>query len=202
MFTGIVTDIGVVEAVEVQSGGGRYFRIRSAYAAESFSLGCSVSCDGVCLTVVAFRARDPGCEFEVDVSNESLSLTTLGAWSVGRKINLERALRSGDELGGHLVTGHVDGIADIVERWRDGLSWRFTLCPPLALLPFLAVKGSIALGGVSLTVNEVDEKSFGVNLIEHTMKVTVWSDCYTGQRVNIEVDPFARYVARLIGFRQ
>jgi riboflavin synthase len=197
MFTGIITGIGTVLAVE----GGR-FTIRSDYAAASIELGDSICHDGVCLTVTGIEPDGTGSRYTLDVSNETLSLTTLGAWRAGEKINLERALKVGDELGGHIVSGHVDGVARLAESRTDGESRRLTFEAPEALAPFIAPKGSVALDGTSLTVNEVDGRRFGVNLIPHTLTVTTWGGKKPGDRVNIEIDPLARYVARLLEMRR
>lgn len=200
MFTGLVTDIGTVEAVEEHDGGDRRFRIACGYDPASIRTGASICCAGACLTVVAFEGRDGGAWFDVDVSNETLSKTTLGAWQAGTRINLERALAMGDELGGHLTTGHVDGVADIVSREVDGESARFTLRAPRELAKFIAAKGAVALDGTSLTVNDVSGAGFGVNLIPHTLEVTTWGARQAGDTVNLEIDMMARYVARLMEF--
>jgi riboflavin synthase len=193
MFTGIITDVGTVATRD----GGR-FVIGCGYGADSIAIGASIACDGCCLTVTAVEAvAAGGARFAVDVSNESLARTTLATWQPGRRINLERALALGAELGGHLVTGHVDGTALILERRTDGNSERFTFEAPAAIARFVATKGSVALDGTSLTVNEVDGLRFGVNLIPHTLAVTTWGERRPGDRVNIEVDLLARYVARL-----
>jgi riboflavin synthase len=197
MFTGIITGIGNVLAAE----GGR-FTIRSDYPAASIALGASICHDGVCLTVTGIEAEGAGSRYTLDVSNETLSLTTLGDWRTGRSINLERALKAGDELGGHIVSGHVDGVAQIADIRADGESRRLTFEAPAALAPFIAPKGSVALDGTSLTVNEVDGARFGVNLIPHTLTVTTWGGKKPGDRVNIEIDPLARYVARLLEMRR
>jgi riboflavin synthase len=196
MFTGIVTDIGEVIGRE----GGR-FAIRCGYEAVTIDLGASIACDGVCLTVTSVRPDGKGSAFTVDVSNETLSRTTLGEWEPGRAINLERALRAGDELGGHIVSGHVDGLARIQSVTPDGESVRFGLDVLPALARFIAPKGSVALDGTSLTVNEVQQNSFGINLIPHTLTRTAWGRKKPGDLVNVEVDMFARYVARLLEFR-
>ncbi len=197
MFTGIITGIGNVLAAE----GGR-FTIRSDYPAASIALGASICHDGVCLTVTGIEAEGAGSRYTLDVSNETLSLTTLGDWRAGRSINLERALKAGDELGGHIVSGHVDGVAQLTDIRADGESRRLTFEAPAALAPFIAPKGSVALDGTSLTVNEVDGARFGVNLIPHTLTVTTWGGKKPGDRVNIEIDPLARYVARLLEMRR
>jgi riboflavin synthase len=193
MFTGIISDLGRLEA----RSGGR-FEIGCSYAAEGIALGASIACDGCCLTVVSVRPVGSGAVFAVDVSNESLSRTILGDWHVGRRINLERALKAGDELGGHIVSGHVDGVGRIASLRPDGESRRFTIEAPAEIAPFIASKGSVALDGISLTVNEVDGLTFGINIIPHTLTHTTLGDRKPGDRVNLEVDVFARYVARLM----
>ncbi|MCL4765277.1 MAG: riboflavin synthase [Hyphomicrobiaceae bacterium] len=197
MFTGIITDIGEV----AKRDGGR-FSIRSSYPAGSIGIGASIACDGCCLTVTAVEPLDGGSLFNVDVSNETRSKTTLDSWQRGTRINLERSLAAGDELGGHIVTGHVDGVARIVDVHPDGDSRRLTFEAPEHLALYIAPKGSIALGGTSLTVNEVAGNRFGVNVIPHTLTVTTWGAKTAGQLVNLEVDLFARYVARLLEFRR
>lgn len=199
MFTGIITDLGEVLALEQR--GDLRARIATGYDVETIDLGASIACDGVCLTVVA-TGTGPRGWFDVEISAETLSKTTIGGWHPGRGLNLERALRVGDELGGHIVSGHVDGTARIVEIRADGDSRRFTLEAPAELAQFIAPKGSVALDGTSLTVNEVAGNRFGVNLIPHSLAVTTWGKKAAGDRVNIEVDMFARYVARLMEFRR
>ncbi|MFN3279766.1 MAG: riboflavin synthase [Paracoccus hibiscisoli] len=193
MFTGIITDIGVVRAVEMR--GDMRARIGCAYDMAGVDLGASIACDGVCLTVVA---KGPEW-FDVDISAETLSKTSIGAegWSVGQRLNLERALRVGDELGGHIVSGHVDGVARITDAAHEGDSLRLTFEAPADLARFIAQKGSVTLNGTSLTVNEVAGNSFGINLIPHTQQVTTWGDAAVGDAVNLEIDTLARYVARL-----
>ena len=200
MFTGIVTDIGRVERLEKR--GDLRARIRSGYAPGGIDIGASIACDGVCLTVVdRGPADDGGGWFDVDISAETLSKTAIGtgpkAWEPERPINLERALRLGDELGGHIVSGHVDGMAEIVAMRAEGDSTRVTFSAPTVLARFIAPKGSVALNGTSLTVNEVDGYYFGVNFIPHTMSSTTWGNSVPGDMVNIEIDTLARYVARL-----
>jgi riboflavin synthase len=185
VFTGIVTDVG--ELIGREDG---RFAIRSGYAADGIALGASIACDGCCLSVVT-----------VDVSNETLSKTTLGNWQLGQPINLERALKAGDELGGHIVSGHVDGVARIIDMRPDGESLRVVLELPPHLAPYAAPKGSIALDGTSLTVNEVAGTRFGVNLIPVTLTQTTWGRKKPGDAVNVEIDLFARYVARIMEFR-
>lgn len=196
MFTGLVSDVG-----EVASRNGGHFAIQTSYEAASIALGASIACDGVCLTVTSRSAWGEGTRFTVDVSNETLAKTTLDTWAPGRKINLERSLRAGDELGGHIVSGHIDGRARIVSITPDGESLRFLFEAPEHLAIYIAPKGSVALDGTSLTVNEVAGSSFGVNLIPHTLTRTTWGRKKPGDEVNLEVDLFARYVARLMEFR-
>ena len=196
MFTGIVSDIGEVVARE-----GGQFSIRTSYAPATLEVGASMACDGCCLTLTSVRADGKGAMFTVDTSNETRAKTTLVDWSPGRRINLERPLLAGAELGGHVVTGHVDGLARILDVRADGESHRFSFEVPDHLAPYIAPKGSIALDGVSLAVNEVSDNRFGVNIIPHTLTVTTWGAKTPGQSVNLEVDLFARYVARLLEFR-
>jgi len=196
MFTGIVSDIGVLASVK-PVGGLKRLRISSRYPARGIALGSSILCDGICLTVVAKGGGAKASWFEVEAGAETLQRTTLAQWKVGRKINLERALKLGDELGGHLVTGHVDGVAKLLARDSLGDMARIRLHAPRALAPFIAAQGSVALDGISLTVNEVKGDEFGVFLIPHTLSVTHWKTIKAGAEVNIEVDLMARYAARL-----
>jgi len=196
MFTGIVSDIGEVVARE----DGR-LAIRTRYAPGTLEVGASMACDGCCLTMTSVRKDSKGSVFTVDTSNETRAKTTIADWRRGRRINLERPLQAGAELGGHVVMGHVDGLARILEVRPDGESRRFSFEVPDHLAPYIAPKGSIALDGVSLTVNEVSDNRFGVNIIPHTLTVTTWGAKTPGQSVNLEVDLFARYVARLLEFR-
>jgi len=195
MFTGIVTDIGTVRALERR--GDLRARIGTGYDPDGIDIGASIACDGVCLTVVDRGRGDDGAWFDVDVSAETVSKTALERWTEGRRINLERALRVGDELGGHIVSGHVDGVARIVSVTPEGDSKRFVFEAPEALAKFVASKGSVALDGTSLTVNEVEGRRFGVNIIPHTQEATTWADAAEGDLVNLEIDTLARYVARL-----
>jgi riboflavin synthase len=192
MFTGIVTDIGRI--VETKVTGDLRARIATKYDVGSIDIGASISCDGVCLTVVALG---PEGWFDVEISGETVSKTNLGGWTPGKRVNLERALKVGDELGGHIVSGHVDGLAEVVRVTPEGGSVRVTFRAPEALARFIAPKGSVALNGTSLTVNEVNGAEFGVNFIPHTQEVTTWGEVAVGDRVNLEVDTMARYVARL-----
>lgn len=191
MFTGLISDVGTL----VSRDGG-VFVIRSAYQPASIALGASIACDGCCLTATNVSAEGEGCSFQVDVSNETLARTTLGDWQSGQRINLERSLRAGDEMGGHIVTGHVDGVAEISDLSVDGNAIRMTFTAPVELARFIAQKGSVSLNGTSLTVNEVSGPTFGCALIPHTCSVTTWGDARAGDCVNIEVDVLARYVAR------
>ena len=191
MFTGIVTGIGTVKSVEKR--GDTHIVIVPPFDAGALEIGASVACSGCCLTVFA---RDAGT-FTVTASAETLAKTTAGAWQPGSKINLERPLKVGDELGGHIVTGQVDGMAELTAIAHEGESCRMTFEAPAALAKYIAAKGSVALEGVSLTVNEIDGARFGVNIIPHTLKVTTFGALKPGARVNLEIDVLARYVARL-----
>ncbi len=193
MFTGIITDLGRVEAVVPAGESDSRFRIATAYDLSGIDIGASIACSGCCLTVV----EKGGGSFAVDVSGETLSKTNLGDWQVGHRVNLERSLKVGGELGGHLVYGHVDGVAEIVGREPEGGSVRWRFRAPAELARFIAPKGSVALDGVSLTVNEVEGQEFGVNIIPHTTEVTSFGGYRVGDRVNLEIDVLARYVARL-----
>lgn len=196
MFTGIVSDVGeIVERREAEAV--TRFAISCAYDPAGVALGASIACDGVCLTVVSIEPGPRGAVFAVEAGPETLSLTTVGGWRVGGRVNLERALRMGDELGGHLVLGHVDGVAEIVSREDLGETVRFGFAAPAAAARFIAVKGSICLDGTSLTVNEVEGTRFSVHLIPHTLSETNWDGKQAGDRVNLEVDMMARYAARL-----
>jgi len=195
MFTGIVTDVGRVAALERQTDSSdTRIAIQTRFPVEEIALGASIACSGCCLTVVETR---PG-QFAVQASAETLERTTLGRWAVGTAVNLERALKMGDELGGHLVSGHVDGVATVVSRRPVAGSTRWEFELPAAFERLVAAKGSIALDGVSLTVNQVDGARFGVNIIPHTFENTTFSDLSPGDQVNFEIDMLARYVARLM----
>lgn len=196
MFTGIVTDLG--EVIALRQEGDLRARIATAYPIETVEIGASIACDGVCLTVID-TGTEPRNWFDVQISAESLSKTNIGGggWHPGKRVNLERALRVGDELGGHIVSGHVDGVAEILSAVPEGDSTRFTFRVPDHLAGFIAPKGSVALNGTSLTVNEVEGATFGVNIIPHTKAVTTWGTARPGDGVNIEIDTLARYVARL-----
>lgn len=191
MFTGIITDIGTI--VELEQQGDLRARIRTAYDTATIDLGASIASDGVCLTVIEMGSD----WYDVQISAETVSKTNLGGWVVGKRVNLERALKVGDELGGHIVSGHVDGVAEVVAIADEGDSTRVTLRAPKALARFIAPKGSVALNGTSLTVNDVDGCDFGINFIPHTKEMTTWGDVKLGDPVNLEIDTLARYVARL-----
>jgi riboflavin synthase len=192
MFTGIITDLGRVQ--HLRRGDLLDLTIATAFDISAIPIGASIACSGACLTVVAV---EPGA-FSVQASLETLACTTLGRWEVGMPVNLERSLRLGDELGGHLVLGHVDGLARIVERRSEAESVRFVVEVPVELAPFIASKGSVALDGVSLTVNELAQDRFGVNIIPHTLSCTTFGQAQPGQQMNLEIDLIARYVARLL----
>ncbi len=193
MFTGIVSGVGTL-----QERNGSRFVIAGPFRRRSLEEGASIACDGCCLTIVdVTKAKGEGASFAVDVSNETLTRTTLGSWREGRRINLERALALGDELGGHLVSGHIDTTAAILTREADGDSVRFELESAAEFASFIAAKGSVALDGVSLTVNDAKARRFGVNLIPYTLAHTTWGDRSPGDLVNLEVDLMARYLARL-----
>lgn len=195
MFTGIITDVGTV--AEIEARGDKRFVIKTAYDMDRADIGASIACSGVCLTVV-----DKGVDwFAVDVSAESLSRSILEDWVEGTRVNLERSLKVGDEMGGHIVSGHVDGIGRVAHMAPEGDSVRYTFAVPDELARFIAEKGSVAIDGVSLTVNQVwtegNEHMFGVNIIPHTQSVTTFGVLKEGDRVNVEIDMLARYVARL-----
>ncbi len=203
MFTGLISDVGTVVAV-TQADKLRRIRLECSYAAESIDLGASIACGGPCLTVVAFGPREGGAWFEVDAAAETLAKTTVGEWAVGSRVNLERSLKIGDELGGHLVTGHVDDVGIITSRrlvsdadnsWGETVEFQIKV--PHNLARFIAAKGSVCLDGTSLTVNDVTEDTLSVLLIPHTLAVTTWGERREGERVNVEVDLMARYAARL-----
>lgn len=191
MFTGIVTDLG--EIIALEKTGDLRARIRSGYDMSTIDIGASIAHAGVCLTVIAKGAD----WYDVQISAETVSKTNVGGWTLGKRVNLERALRVGDELGGHIVSGHVDGVAEITAIVPEGDSTRFTFCAPEALARYVAPKGSVALDGASLTVNEVDGRTFGINIIPHTKSVTTFGAAKVGDLVNLEIDTLARYVARL-----
>jgi riboflavin synthase len=198
MFTGIITDVGAVQLITKR--GDTTIKIATTYDPATIALGASIACAGACLTVIAKGGREGAGWFSVEASAETLSKTTLGAWVEGTRVNLERSLKVGEEIGGHIVSGHVDGVGDVVSVTPEGDSVRFKIRAPKPLAKFIAAKGSIALDGTSLTVNEVDGTTFGVNIIPHTAKVTTWGQVKAGGKVNIEIDMLARYLARLKEF--
>lgn len=193
MFTGIITDVG--EITELEQRGDLRARIKTAYDTSNIDMGASIASDGVCLTVIALGDD----WYDVEISAETVSKTNIGEnrWHVGKKVNLERALKVGDELGGHIVSGHVDGVAEVVAMTDEGDSTRITFRAPKDLAKFIAEKGSVTLNGTSLTVNEVSGNEFGINVIPHTKEVTTWGTVKTGDLINLEIDTLARYVARL-----
>jgi riboflavin synthase len=199
MFSGIITDVGRVRRLvrAPGAGGGLEMTIATAYDSALIPLGASIACSGPCLTVVALEDG----AFSVEASAETLACSTLGDWADGTPVNLERALRLGDELGGHIVSGHVDGVARLIDRRNEGESVRFVIEASAALMPYIASKGSIALDGVSLTVNEITDRNFGVNIIPYTLAHTSLGEARPGRRLNLEIDPLARYVARLLAMR-
>lgn len=197
MFTGIVTDVGKVVAV-AEHDAVRRLSIASAYDPDTIAVGASVACAGICLTVVACaKGPNGGSAFDVDLAPETLRVTTASDWQAGTLVNLERSLRIGDELGGHLVSGHIDGVAQVVARAELGDATQFAFAVPRQLARFIAPKGSVALDGTSLTVNGVSDNRFDCMLIPHTLQVTTWAGRQVGDRVHLEVDQIARYVARL-----
>ena len=193
MFTGIITDIG--EVISTEQRGDLKARIKTSYDTASIDIGASIAHDGVCLTVIALGDD----WYDVEISAESIDVTNIGRnmWHLCRRLNLERALKVGDELGGHIVSGHVDGVAEIVDMRDEGDSTRYTFRAPESLAKFIASKGSVALNGTSLTVNEVNGCEFGINIIPHTKSVTIWGEASVGDPINLEIDTLARYVARL-----
>ena len=195
MFTGIVTDVGQVRHIEKR--GDTHIVIATNYDVAQVEIGASISCSGVCMTVVDKGGTNDRW-FAVTASGETLFKTTMGQWKTGDRVNLERPMRVGDELGGHIVTGHIDSVAEVMLVVPEGESTRMSFQAPAALSRFIASKGSVALDGVSLTVNEVDGLRFGVNIIPHTTKVTTFGKVKPGSKVNLEIDLLARYVARLV----
>ncbi|MFT5488033.1 MAG: riboflavin synthase [Paracoccaceae bacterium] len=193
MFTGIVTDLGKIRAIEKR--GDTRIEIETSYDMDDVDIGASIACSGPCLTVIE---KGPGW-FAIEASAETLDKTGLGDWAVGTPVNLERAMRIGDELGGHIVSGHVDAVAMIVDMQSEGDSVRFTFEAPEAFAKYIAPKGSVSLDGVSLTVNEVQGNRFGVNIISHTQGETTFGSRKVGDRINMEIDTIARYVARILG---
>lgn len=201
MFTGIITDVGRLR--RVVPGVDTRLEVETGYDPDGIAMGASIACSGVCLTVIEKGREGPQAWFAVQASRETLAHTTIGQWRTGHRINLERALKAGDELGGHLVSGHVDGVGEIASRTAvggdSGGSIEFIIRAPAALMPFIAAKGSIALDGVSLTVNRVEDDRFSVNLIPHSLQETTFGGVRAGDSVNMEIDMLARYVARILG---
>ena len=197
MFTGIITDVG--EILELEKRGDLRARIKTNYDTNGIAFGASIACDGICLTVVDFGDN----WFDVEISAETVSKSVIGSglWRIKHQVNLERSLKVGDELGGHIVSGHVDGIAKVSSIKDEGDSTRFMFEVPAELARFIAPKGSLALNGTSLTVNEVKDNSFGINLVPHTKKVTSWGKTKVGDPINLEIDTLARYVARLAEYQ-
>ena len=198
MFTGIVTDIGEVTSVTARANTLSRIEIACRYDPATIALGASISCSGICLTVVAVAEKSGGCVFAVDAAAETLRLTSAGKWQPGTKLNLERSLRAGDELGGHIVSGHVDGLAEVLSREDFTDQAKFVLRAPREIARFIAAKGSVALDGVSLTVNEVSGDDFSVHIIPHTLGATTFGAVRAGDRLNLEIDVMARYAARLM----
>ncbi|WP_455475469.1 riboflavin synthase [Bartonella sp. B17] len=201
MFTGIVTDIGCVEDIKSLNNGIR-LNILTRYDLESLKIGASIACSGICLTIVELAPKQAVNNwFAVEAWEETLRLTNLAQWTKGTFVNLERSLRFGDEVGGHLVSGHIDGLAKIVNKSEEGDAVRFCIETPTRLLPFITNKGSIALNGTSLTINRVEDNIFDVLIIRHTLEVTTWGQAKIGDQVNLEVDQLARYAAKFSGFK-
>jgi riboflavin synthase len=198
MFTGIITDVGTVQLIAKR--GDTTIKIATVFDPAAIPIGASIACSGPCLTVIAKGGAAGDAWFSVEASAETLSKTTLGTWAAGTRVNLERSLKVGDEIGGHIVSGHVDGVGEVVSITPEGDSLRFKIKAPKQLAKFIAPKGSIALDGTSLTVNGVDGATFDVNIIPHTAKVTTWGAIKAGDKINIEIDMLARYLARLKEF--
>lgn len=198
MFTGIVTDIGEVLSVTARANTLSRIEIASGYDPASIALGASICCSGICLTVVEVGEKNGRCVFAVDAAAETLRLTSAGGWQAGTKLNLERSLKAGDELGGHIVSGHVDGLAEVLSREDFTDQARLVLRAPKSIARFIAAKGSVALNGVSLTVNDVSGDDFSVHIIPHTLAVTTFGTVKAGDALNLEIDVMARYAARLL----
>jgi riboflavin synthase len=201
VFTGIITDVGKIVLAQKNQGADAVFDVETHYDVSTLQIGASVSHQGVCLTLISFESIVGGSKWRVQVSKESLDLTTAGAWDVGTELNLERALKMGDELGGHMVSGHVDGIGEIVSITPENESHRVVIKVPPHLAKYVSPKGSIAIDGISLTVNEVDGETFGINVIPHTWEVTTLGQVAVGTGVNLEADQMARYVDRILSYR-
>jgi riboflavin synthase len=201
MFTGIVSDIGTITRASLKAGADALFEVESHYQVDTLAMGASVSHQGVCLTLIGFEPTPTGSKWQVQVSKESLDFSTARDWNVGTKLNLERALKMGDELGGHMVSGHVDGIGEVVAITPENQSHRVQIKVPDNLAKYVSPKGSIAIDGISLTVNEVDGNIFGINVIPHTWEVTTLGKIQIGTWVNLEADQMARYVDRILSYR-
>lgn len=197
MFTGIITDIGTIAEISDRPEGKR-LRVQTAYDAQTIDIGASIACSGVCLTVIARGTNEAANWFEVEAWEEALRLTTIADWQIGSRINLERAMKVGDEYGGHMVSGHVDAKAGIISVEDEGEARRFRLSAPNGLVRYIAPKGSVTLDGTSLTVNSVDDAVFDVLLIRHSLSVTTWKQRKAGDFVNLEIDQMARYVERYV----
>ncbi|EJF81239.1 Riboflavin synthase alpha chain [Candidatus Bartonella washoeensis] len=201
MFTGIITDIGCVEDVQSLNKG-VHLNISTRYDIDSLEIGASIACSGICLTIVERGSKQANTNwFAVEAWEETLRLTNLAQWTKGTFVNLERSLRLGDEMGGHLVSGHIDGLAEIIDQKNEGDAVRFFLQLPTRLTPFIVNKGSIALNGTSLTVNSVEDRIFDVLIIRHTLQMTTWGQVKIGDQINLEIDQLARYAAKLSGFK-
>ena len=198
MFTGIITDVGTVQLIAKR--GDTTIKIATVFDPATIPIGASIACSGPCLTVIAKGGKEGDAWFSVEASAETLSKTTLGNWAPGTRVNLERSLKVGEEIGGHIVSGHVDGVGEVVSVKPEGDSIRFEIRAPKQLAKFIAPKGSICLEGTSLTVNDVNGTTFGINIIPHTAKVTTWGGVKAGDKINIEIDMLARYLARLKEF--
>jgi riboflavin synthase len=198
MFTGIVTDVGEVVSVKARANTLSRIEIACGYDPATIALGASISCSGICLTVVEVGEKEGRCVFDVDAAAETLRLTNAGRWQPGIMLNLERSLKAGDELGGHIVSGHVDGLAEVLSRDDYTDQAKFVLRAPKDIARFIAAKGSVTLDGVSLTVNEVSGDDFSVHIIPHTLAVTTFGAVKPGDRLNLEIDVMARYAARLM----
>ncbi|WP_375643171.1 MULTISPECIES: riboflavin synthase [unclassified Bartonella] len=202
MFTGIITDIGCVEDVQPLKQGMR-LKISTRYAIESLAIGASIACSGICLTIVERGLKQEDSNwFVVEAWEETLRLTNLAQWIKGTFVNLERSLRLGDEMGGHLVSGHIDGLAEIIDQKNEGDAIRFYLKVSRQFMPFIVNKGSIALNGTSLTVNCVEDCVFDVLIIRHTLEMTTWGQAKIGDRVNLEIDQLARYAAKILALKR
>jgi riboflavin synthase len=201
MFTGIISDIGTITRASLNAGADALFEVESHYQADTLTVGASISHQGVCLTLIGFEPTPTGSKWQVQVSKESLDFSTARDWNAGTQLNLERALKMGDELGGHMVSGHVDGIGEVVAITPENESHRVKIKVPDNLAKYVSPKGSVAIDGISLTVNEVEGNIFGINVIPHTWNVTTLGKIQIGTSVNLEADQMARYVDRILSYR-